>query len=586
VPTGILRWAWPAATVAALAVAALAAGALVRRPAGQVGARRATFVDVALPPGVELVEPTFARLSDDGRQLVFVGLEKGGRRLWLRSFDSSSTRPLSGTEGGAPVAWSRDGRRVVFQTPEEMLKEFDVTTAAVRTLARLPRGAYTGDSTGSWNRAGDFIVNWGSLLHVPASGGPPRALVPLDEAQGEWYVDAPQFLPDGQRYLFGVVNATHEQSGIFTGTLGGPGRRLVAGSVSWAVVAPQGRLLFLRDGTLFAQRLDPERLELSGEPERLVDGVYVSTWRHPTAWVGGDTLAFVSGAPPRHQLTWFDRTGRESGHVGELAQIISFDLSPDGARVVAQLGYPASLWLTDTSQGTSIKVPGGEGGADPRFDGGAQAVLFDSRTGLFRTQIDGGSRTSVLRAPPSTTAPGSTMVYYLSDWSRDGRLALYRPDQNSLWCAPVLGPGQPQPVVRSTGAVDQGSFSPDGRWVAYNADETGRMEVFVVPYPATGRRWQVSNAGGVQPLWRGDGRELFYVDLRGNLMSVGVTAGPTFNAASPRLLFRTGLENPSAIVEDYGVTGDGQRFLLRLPAADSRPPELKVVLDWPALLKQ
>jgi len=580
--TGRLRWLWPAVTITALAVAAVVA--LARWPAREIGARRATFVDIALPPGVQLVEPSFARLSEDGRQLVFAGLEKGGRRLWLRSLDSATTRPLPGTEGGEPVAWSRDGRRVVFQAPGLVLQEIEVVTGAVRTLGALPKGAYIGDSTGSWNQAGDFIVNWGNLLHIPASAAGLTTAASLDRARGESYFDAPQFLPDGRHYLVGVVGATPEQSGVHVGTLGASDRRLVLPSVSWAVFASPGYLLFLREGTLFAQRFDPGRLDLSGEPERLVDGVYVANWRHPTVWAAGDTLAFVSGTPQRTQFTWFDRTGRELGHVGGPAESITFDLSPDGTRVVAWIGD--SLWLLDTAQGTSRRLASGGGGTDPRFNADARAVLFVRRDGLFRLSIDGGSEVAVLRAPTSPTAGGSPMMYFVSDWSRDGRLALYSPEPNSLWSVPVPGDGQPQLVVRSSGRVDQGRWSPDGRWVAFNGDETGRMEVFVVPFPPTGERWQVSTAGGVQPLWRGDGREVFYLEPNGDLMVVDVKPARTFAAGAPRVLLRRAIENPSYMVEEYGVTADGQRLLLRLPAPDNRPPELKVVLDWPALLER
>jgi Tol biopolymer transport system component len=576
---GRLRWYWSLVPLAALAVAV---AALARRPATQAGAARATFVDIALPPGVQLVEPSFARLSEDGRQIVFAGLEKGRRRLWLRSLDTATTRPLPGTEGGAPVAWSRDARRVAFQAPGLVLQEIEVVTNAVRTLGDLPKGAYTGDSTGSWNRAGDFIVNWGNLLHIPPSAAGLTTAAFLDRARGESYFDAPQFLPDGRHYLVGVFGATLEQSGVYVGTLGTPDRRLVLHSVSWAVFAPQGNLLFLREGTLFAQRFDPGRLELSGDPERLVDGVYVASFRHPTAWAAGDTLVFVSGTPQRAQFTWFDRTGRELGRVGDPVQPITFDLSPDGTRVVAWIGD--SLWLLDTAQGTSRRLVGGGGGTDPRFNADARAVLFARRDGLFRLSIDGGSEVAVLQAPTSPRAGGSPMMYFVCDWSRDGRLALYSPEPSSLWSAPVSGDGQPQLVVRSVGTVDQGRWSPDGRWVAFNGDETGRTEVFVVPFPPTGERWQVSTAGGVQPLWRGDGREIFYLEPNGDLMVVDVKQARTFSAGAPRVLLRQAIENPSDIVEEYGVTADGQRFLLQRPATDSRPPELKVVLDWPALL--
>jgi Tol biopolymer transport system component len=353
-------------------------------------------------------------------------------------------------------------------------------------------------------------------------------------------------------------------------------------TVSWATFAPQGFLLFVRDGTLFAQRFDPSRRELSGEPKRLVDGVYVSIWRHPTAWAAGDTLAYVSGMRQKHQFTWFDRTGRESGRVSEPAEIVTFDLAADGARVVASMAEPAGLWLFDTQRGNARRLTTGSE-ADPRFSDDGKAVLFDRRS-IFRITLQGGSEATVVQAPPSPAQGDTSAMYFVDDWSRDGRFALYSPDPNSLWAVPVSGDGSPRPVVESSGVVDQGRFSPDGHWVAYNGDQTGRVEVFVVPFPPTGERWQLSTGGGVQPLWRGDGRELFYLDPTGVLMSVDVNATQTFSPGRPRVLFRTGLHNPSYWIEDYGVTADGQRFLFRMPAEDSRPPELKLVLDWTALL--
>jgi hypothetical protein len=207
------RWLSAAFVGLTLLLAGSVIGLLVGRGVRERAPSPATFVDVALPPGVQLVEATFARLSEDGRRIVFNGLANGTRRIWLRSLDSAVTRPLPGTEGGAPVAWSRDGRRVAFQSPDLVLKEIEVATGAVRTLGVLPKGAYNGDSTGSWNAAGDLILNWGSLLHFPASGGPVKAAADLDEARGERSFDAPQFLPDGRHFLVGAVADPPERSG-------------------------------------------------------------------------------------------------------------------------------------------------------------------------------------------------------------------------------------------------------------------------------------------------------------------------------------------------------------------------------------
>ena len=579
--TGRLRWLWPAVTITTLVVAAVVA--LARWPQAETGARRATFVDIALPPGVQLVEPSFARLSEDGRQLVFAGLEKGQRRLWLRSLDSATTRPLPGTEGGGAVAWSRDGRRVVFQAPGLVLKEIEVVTGAVRTLGVLPKGAYVGDSTGSWNEAGDFIVNWGSLFHIPASAAGLTMEASLDQTRGESAFDAPQFLPDGRHYLLGVMGTTPGQSGVYVGALGGSDRRLVLHSVSWAVFAPQGYLLFLREGTLFAQRFDPGRRELSGEPERLVDGVLVSTYRHPTAWAAGDALAFVSGTPQRTQFTWFDRTGRELGRVGDPVEANTFDVSPDGGRVVARI--VDSLWLLDTVQGTSTRVPSGEGGMDPRFSSDAQAVLFDRRTGLCRISLDGGIEATVLRTPPSPAGARPPCTSCPTGRATAGSLST-APSRTASGAFPsrVM-------VGRSWSCAARGrSTRVVGLPTAAGSPTTGtrpaarRCSSCHIHRPASAGRSR--RPAGAQPIWRGDGRELFYLAPDGHLMSVGVTAARTFSAGSPRPLFRTSLRDPSDMVEDYDVTADGQRFLLRLPAPDSRPPELKLVLDWPALLER
>jgi hypothetical protein len=178
------------------------------------------------------------------------------------------------------------------------------------------------------------------------------------------------------------------------------------------------------------------------------------------------------------------------------------------------------------------------------------------------------------------------VLVFPHDWSPDGRTALYgtSADPNVIWAVPVRG-GAPRAVVRGTSTVNHPVFSPNGRWIAYAGDEAGRPEVLVVPYPPAEGRWQVSIAGGFQPRWRGDGRELYYLDPRGNLMAAEVTAGERFSSRPPRQLFATGIDNPSPYVPDYAVVPDGSRFLLRLPAEGHRPPELKLVLGWRALLR-
>ena len=582
---GRLRWLWPVATMTSLCVAAGAL--LVRGPVSPMDDRRATFADIALPPGVrpsDLLSDMC--LSEDGRRVAFAGIDKQGGRIWLRDVDSGTTRSLSGTQNARPVAWSRDGRRIVFEA-NGTLKSLDISTEVLTPLATMPRGGGWGLGSGSLNQAGDLVyAQWG-LFHIKESGGDATVIALPDPELGEVYFQAPQFLPGGRQYLFSVAGLTPEKSGVYVGTLGTATRRRVLPSVSWAAFAPQGYLLSRRGPALFAQRFDPVRLELSGEPEQILEGVADSIF--PTVWVGGDTVAFVSGVTPRSQFTWFDRSGREAGRVGEPRTIGSFDLSPDGTYVVFSDSIPGSLWLIDTSRDNATRrLTDGELDADPRFSRDATSVMFGSglagRRGLFRMSLSSRDRVPVLSAPPpmAGTLPGQI---YMHDWSPDGRSVLYQDVENNVMSIPITG-GEPQLIAKSTGGfgVNQAHFSPDGRWVSYNSDETGREEVFVTPFPPNGDRFQVSTGGGVQPLWRGDGREIFYLDLTGNLVSVDVVPAAAFSTGPLRVLFHTGLISPGTQVEDYEVTADGQRFLIGLPAAGSAPAELKLVFNWPALL--
>lgn len=333
---------------------------------------------------------------------------------------------------------------------------------------------------------------------------------------------------------------------------------------------------------LFAQAFDLEHARTVADPTPVLDGVYVSTWRHPTVWVGGDTLAFVSGVRQRHQLAWFDRTGHESGRLGEAAEVVLFQLCRDGTRVVADLGRADGLWRPDArGRGAWSRLAGSEGRQEAIFSPDGESALYsrNPERGLYVARLDGGSETCLV--------PPSPALVFAKDWSPDGRTALFitSADPNTVWAVPVSG-GNPQAVVRSTSTVNQPQFSPDGRWIAYAGDEAGRPEVFVVPYPPAEGRWQVSIAGGVQPRWRGDGREVYYLDPRGNLMAAEVTGEERFVGRPPRQLFATGIDNPSQFGPDYAAADDGSRFLLRLPAEGHRPPELKLVLGWRALLRE
>jgi len=267
---------------------------------------------------------------------------------------------------------------------------------------------------------------------------------------------------------------------------------------------------------------------------------------------------------------------------------IAFDVAADGASAITMIGLPGSLWRIDTLHGEMSKLTSGPDDADPRLSGDGRTVVYAGtdvgRRGIDRVDLDGGARTRLYEPPEepqSSRDPAGRLIMH--DWSRDGRFVLcditgFHHEISAI----TLADGRRQVVIRSSGQPDQARFSPDGKWIAYNDIEAGRFEVFVVPFPPTGERWQISASGGVQPEWRGDGRELFYLDSSGRLMAVEVHAALHFRAGKTTPLFQTRLE-PDPTIEEYRVTADGQRFLLRVPVGGSIRTTL--VMNWPALLK-
>jgi Tol biopolymer transport system component len=589
-PTTRRQWLVGVAAVAVAAAVAATTGA--RFASAPAESTRATFLDIAHPSGPEIIGTSLPTLSDDGRHLVFVVTEKGGnRRLWLGSLDTLGFRPIPGTDGvneySAPF-WSPDGRHLAFLVGTEQLKTVDLATGAVESLSAQPNAAIA-EHRGTRNSSGDIIVSPRGLFHLRSSAGAPKPLVMPDLARGEMSVERPQFLPDGRHYLFTVTGKGTDLGKVSVGALGSADRTPILQSDSAAAYAAPGYLLFTRAGTLFAQRFDADRLTVLGGPERVAGGLRAGR-SFGTSAVGvsqAGTLFFTTGDPAKSQFTWFDRSGRESGRVGDPVEAGAFDIAAADAAAVTTLMFPGDLWQIDTSRGGMRRLTDGADDADPRLSADGTSVLFagtyGGRRGLDRVSLRGGARTRMYE-PPGARDPQRDPLgrLILHDWSRDGRFALCDVSGRHREISAVTLPdGMPQVAIRTSGLADQARFSPDGRWIAYNDLESGRFEVFVVPFPATGERWQVSTSGGVQPEWRGDGRELFYLEPSGALMAVDVRSRPSLEVGPARPLFQTRLEGSNGL-EEYRVTADGQRFLLRVPVGGTTRTTL--VLNWPALL--
>jgi Tol biopolymer transport system component len=579
------RWAWAAAAVMGLALAALA----LRSPAAAPAPPAAAHFVVDVPTGVTLGPIDPLAVSPDGRQLAFVATSPGSTQpsLWIRPLDSLATRPLPGTEGADEPFWSPDSGSVAFFTASE-LKTIYPSSGSTLQVCTLPRADH---GPGTWSPSGTIVFQSGgadgSLVAVPAAGGEPRALSTPNLPQG-W----PQFLPDGKRVLF-VINGTGDTGGAHVLSLDDPRTlRRFLGERAFVRYAQPGHLLLVRNGTLLAQPFDHTSLRITGAGVPVVQAVeafpWFKSWGYFSASSNG-VLAYVASAGDRRQLSWLDRNGRRLGTVGRPAAYGQLVLAPDQSRVaveIADANGNHDLWVVDLTRGVATRVtfdPVSED--DPVWAPDSRALAYDvvrpGRRDIFRKSLVGSDPPSLLLESP--------IDVYVKSWSPDGKALVYVSYDGKEGAIRVLHPEsdpKPEPLVRSgTGfRLEQPQISPDGRWLAYVANESGQFEVYVQPFRRPGERVRVSTEGGGQALWRGDGKELFYLSPGGKLMAVDVRPGAaSIEVGLPRPLFDVGQYQPDLF--DYAPSADGQRFLVKVPVDDSPARQIHVVVNWPSLLQ-
>ena len=525
-------------------------------------------------------QPYSFALSPDGRQIAFVASDDKASSLWLRPLSTTTAQPLAGTEGATYPFWSPDGRSVGFFAGGA-LKRLDLAGGVPQVLAPV-----TNAQRGTWNADGVIVFAPSSgtpLLRVAAAGGAAVAVTTLGPQQiGH---NSAQFLPDGRRLLFAVIGSA-DTTGIYLGALDGRAPiRLTStpSSTSFAYASP-GFLLWVREGTLVAQKLDVDRAALVGEPVTLASGIGA------VSVSSTGLVAYRTTTGAARQLTWFDRSGTAGGVVGDPdGTLRSLRVSPNGRRVAVSRKAQGNedIWVLDGPRASRLTF-------DPAIDlysvwspDGARIVYASARTGifsLFRTLTSGAGGEEPFLQTEQPVAPTS--------WSADGKFLLYGsidPKTGSdLWVLPTSGnTGDRKPFVflRTPFREASGEFSPDGRWVAYHSNETGRPEVYVRPFvppsrdasadrPAgtnagaaapPGGQWQISTTGGISPMWRADGKELYYLNPDGALMAVPITiTGVTLEPGAPVTLFPTRIYGGGADVQlgrQYDVTRDG-RFLI------------------------
>ena len=559
--------------------------ALVRFPllAPDQGTFAATAASV---PNVQIAA------SPDGRRIAFVATRSEGRpALWVRSLDASDAQIIAGTEDAAYPFWSPDSQSIGFFA-QGRIKKVDLAGGAARTLCECvsdPRG-------GTWNPDGVILFSpslSSGLSRVSAAGGPVSPVLPLQP--GAFSYRWPSFLPDGRHFLF-YVRGSLEHRGVYAGSLDSTATtRLLGDALFNAVYAPPSDLLTVRDGVLLAYPFDATNLRVAGEPRPIAEQVGGSSVSlAPLSVSSTGLLVYGQQLTTLSRLTWADRNGKPLGPATEPGDYVSFRLSPDDKRVALSRVDPVTntsdIWLVDLARSVATRFTTDPGvDASPIWSPDGQRIVFrsDRAGGNFPFEkAAGGGEPEKLLAPVGTAFP--------TDWSPDGQFILYHTSIDvathsyDVMILPYPKGTKPIPVVQTEFNEVDGRFSPDGRWIAYASDESGQMEVYVQPYPRPGGRWRVSTNGGLEPHWRRDGKELFYLALDRRLMAVPIAStGSTFESGAPQALFET--HTPSASPGyriNYDVTADGQRFLVNTALSAGASTSVTVVLNWTALLKK
>jgi Tol biopolymer transport system component len=514
-------------------------------------------------------------LAPDGRRLVFPGSEHGVAQLWLRDLSTGDTQPLAGTDGGALPFWAPDGRAIGFFARGRLLA-LTLENGAVADLAAAPapRG-------GTWHPGGDviFAPEDGGLMRRHGADGSITSLTMLDAAAGESSHRYPAFADEARRILFYVVAAEPARQGIWIAPLDQPEQRARLASSGGNALAHGASVLYANGDALVAQTLDVERQRLTGAQTFLAAPIGVSSSHQLLATVHDDLLLYGRPAAGRRSLQWVDRTGTRLGTLADPMHAWDVRIAPGTTRVAVASVEPQLNTLDifvfegDRPLGRRVSLA---------IDADETPVW--SRDGLLLAWMSG--RRTVTRRRAAADQPEESIrkldsPAHVTDWSPDGRWIVVsesRPGSRAdLWLVPAES-GDSRAYAQSPFNEIDGAVSPDGRWIAYASDESGRYEIYVDSFPTPGSRGRLSNGGGVEPRWSADGMELFF--RRGpEIHAVRPTLSGVPEAAASERLFDAGAD-----IRAYDVTPDGRRFLLNLPADETDRGEVWVVVNWKQLL--
>ena len=597
------RLPWLVAGIAALIALSVVAAYIFQSPKPTAVVQSS----ILPPPGTSFVTMLPASgpavLSPDGTRIAFTARDdKSKVLLYVRPLTSLSAQPLPGTEEATYPFWSPDSREIGFFIPGK-LKKINASGGPAQTVCDSISGR-----GGTWNKAGVIVFTSSSnqpLLSVSAEGGTPVPASKLDVSQAENSHRWPTFLPDGKHFLYWSRTSRVGQSPVlYIGELGTLQAKVLMKSETMAVYA-SGYLLFLRGQTLMAQPFDPGRFKLSGEPQPMAEHVAVngSTVRAMFSVSDTGTLIYQAGETSGGgNLVWWSRDGKQSGAIPQSDHYLAPALSPDGARLAVEIFAGTQgigdIWTFDLTRGTSTRLTFGpySQGA-PVWSPDGKTIFYSSGAGFphIRAKAADGS------TPERVVTESNDTVEIPASFSPDGRDLVYErrvPKSEigfHIWALPLFGDGKtgdgksgggkPFPIVQSTFEERYPEVSADGKWMAYQSNESGRWEVYITAFPGGGAKWQVSSVGGASPKWRKDSKEIYYLDPSDNLVAVDVNAsGSAVQLGAPHTLFQA-----IAIQREYGpydVSADGKKFLINSGSLKEGSDPFTLVQNWPAQLKK
>jgi Tol biopolymer transport system component len=540
-------------------------------------------------------------MSPDGKNLVFTATGAHGRTaLWLRPLDKSTAHPLPDTDDASYPFWSPDSRWIGFFA-QGKVKRISAESGVPRDVCDVEANSWGG----TWLPNDTILLSMGSgqIMRVAASGGRPTPLTEAAQGDGDGVHRWPALLPGGRHFLhYSRARGPDRRSGIDIGSLDDRGfQRRIVDTRHSAIFAPPEWLLYLDNQNLVARRFDPRRLEMLEEPVLIASQIGGSTTSYTSVSSSNNgVLAFAGAIKYSGKLTWFDRDGRALSEIEPSGDYADLSISPDGSRIAmtrpdVRTGSP-DIWLYEIARETMSRftLDNGLDASSVWWRDGSRIVYRSNRSGLtslYRSDIADSSKAEVIldwrgapilpgqlghfnAVPCDITADGKTLVIVVGNRGFD------------LWMLPLEGEDRkPRPYQTTPFGEIHATVSPDGRWIAYASDETGRFEIYVRSFPDAGSKFQISTAGGWEPRWRNDGRELYYLAPERRLMAVRVDPGspPRFGIATALFPVRTRL-TPHPYRRNYAVDQRGERFLINTLSEDAPRPAIEVILNWQATL--